>query len=175
MPTESPVPTIPLAVGSHGSDITVDDLTGGILDIPRLRFHCLIEVPGFLLPREALIDTGAPLTIFPEKIWSKFQFGTDYDILPLVGAPAAPARVLGWQFTYQIARFRVPLALLDAALTIRVPRPDVIAQFATGNPTGWRSIPPIFIGLWGGLLEGGRLGIDRVSSTNRLAGELVYP
>jgi hypothetical protein len=132
-------------------------------------------VPGFPLPQDTIIDTGAPLTIFPERIWSQFQPGIDYDFLPFVGAPPAMARVLGWQFTFRIARFRVPLGLMDAGLTTRIARLDVIAQFATGDPAGWRSIPPIFVGLWGGLLEGGRLGINRIAATNQLAGELIYP
>jgi hypothetical protein len=168
------VPTIRLSVGTHGADIPVQQPGGGIIDIPRSQFRCLIELPGHLLPQDAIIDTGAPLIIFPELIWSRFQVGADYDFLPFVGTNPPTARVGNWQFTYQIARFRVPLAVMDAGLTTRVPRPGVIAQFATGNPTGLRSLP-VVVGLWGGILEGGRIGIDRNAQTNRARGELTYP
>jgi hypothetical protein len=167
------VPTIRLSIGFHGTDIAVQDAMGVRIGIPRQQFRCLIEVPGHLLPQDAI--TGAPLIVFPEIIWSRFQPGTDFEFLPFVGANPPTARVAGWQFSYRIARFQVPLAMLDAGLTTRVPRPDVIAQFATGNPTGWRSTPPVIIGLWGGLLEGGRIGIDRDPQTSRTVGEWIYP
>ncbi len=169
------MPTIPLAVGSHGRDIIVDDLAGGTLAVPCVQFRCLLEVPGFLLPRDAIIDTGAPLTIFPQKVWFQFRAGIDFDFLPFVGSNPPAARIAGWQFTFQIARFRVPLALLDAGLSTRVPRPGVIAQFAIGDPPGWRSLPPVLVGLWGGLLEDGRLGIARSAGPPRVTGELIYP
>lgn len=81
----------------------------------------------------------------------------------------------GWQFDFHIARFLVPLALLDSGLTTRVPRAGVVAKFAVGDPPGWRSLPPVLLGLWGGLLEGGRIGIDRDPHTSRATGELVLP
>jgi hypothetical protein len=33
----------------------------------------------------------------------------------------------------------------------------------------------VIVGIWGGLLEGGLIGIDRSLGTNRIAGELIYP
>jgi hypothetical protein len=169
------VPTLPLCDYHLGHDVPVSGPTGGAVNIPLTQFRCLVEVPGYLFPQDAIIDTGAPLIVFPESIWNRFQPGVDFDFLPFAGASSPPARVAGWTFTYQFARFRGPLALLDTGLTTRVPRPDVIAQFATGDPPGWRSSPPILIGVWGGLLEGGRLGIDRDPQTARATGELLYP
>ena len=156
------MPTLQLYDEHIGPDIAVHDPAGGALNIPLTRFRCLLEVPGFRLPRDAIIDTGAPLIVFPKKVWSRFQPGVDFDFLPFVGANPSPARVAGWQFNYQFARFRVPLTLLDTGLTTRVPRPNVIAQFADSDPSGWQSIPPVVIGLWGG---SSRVGASASSAT----------
>ena len=168
------MPTIPLRDYHLGPDLRVSDSAGGTLGIPRTRLQCLLEVPGFAIPRDAVIDTGAPLIIFPERVWGQFQEGTDYELLPFVVAPPR-ARVLAWQFDYHVARLLVPLALLDVRLTTRVERVGVVAQFAIGDPPGWRSTPPVVVGLWGGLLEGGRIGIGRDPQTGRATGELAFP
>lgn len=169
------MPTLPLRDYRLGPDLLVSDGASGTLRVPRTRLHCLLEVPGWLLPCEAVIDTGAPLCIFPESVWLHFQPGLDYELLPFVGANPPAVRIASWQFTFRLARFLVPLALCDVGLTTRVERPNVIAQFANGDPPGWRSTPPVVIGLWGGLLEGGRIGIDRDPHTGRATGELVFP
>lgn len=51
------MPTIPLAVARQGPDLAVDDLNGGVLDVPRPQFRCLLDVPQFLLPVDAIVDT----------------------------------------------------------------------------------------------------------------------
>ncbi len=55
------MPTLQLYDEHIGPDIAVHDPAGGVLNIPLTRFRCLLEVPGFSLPRDAIIDTGAPL------------------------------------------------------------------------------------------------------------------
>lgn len=168
------MPLLPLHDDQFAPDILVHDSVGGVLNIPLTRFRCLVEVVGRYALHEAIIDTGAPLTIFPQKVWSQFRAGIDFAFLPFA-TPAPQAGVVGWRFTYHMAQFLVPLALRDTRLTVRVPRPDVIAQFAIGDPPGWRSAPPILVGTWGGLLEGGSVRIGRDARTNRATGELVYP
>ncbi len=168
------MPTIPLYDYTLGPDFRVFDPAGGTLGIPRTRFRCLVKVPGQSRPYDAIIDTGAPFIIFPEKVWSRFRAGVDFDFLPPV-APLPPALVAGWQFAYHFARFRVTLTLTDTGLTASVPRPGVIAQFAVGDPPGWRAVPPIIVGLWGGLLEGGSVRIERDARTYRATCELMYP
>jgi hypothetical protein len=51
----------------------------------------------------------------------------------------------------------------------------VIAQFAIGARPNARGTPPVLIGLWGGLLEGAHIGIERDPHTGRARGELLVP
>lgn len=171
------MPLLPLTVGSHGVAITVSDLAGGTIAVPRPQFRCLIELPGYMLPQDAVVDTGAPLIIIPAVIWTRFQAGTDYEILPFTGPTPAPGRVVGWQFGFRIARFLVPLAVTDTALSTRVERSGVTAAFAAGDPPappGRKALPPVIIGLWGGILEDGRIGIAR-DPARGVSGEIQYP
>jgi hypothetical protein len=128
-----------------------------------------------MLPQDALIDTGAPLTCFPEKVWSSFLAGTDFEWLSFPAGTPPPIGVMSnWQYTFQLARFLVPLTLLDYVTA--VDRPDVIAAFAAGNPqTTGKGLPPVIVGLWGGVLEGGRLRIDRNPASGQVTGELDFP
>lgn len=75
-----------------------------------------------------------------------------------------------------MARFLVPLVLTDYGT--RVARSDVIAQFVTGilrdDPQRVPSLP-IILGLWGGVLEGGRVAIDRDPATGSVAGAVEFP
>lgn len=171
------MPVVPLSAGSHGPDVRVSDPAGGVINIPRPQFRCLLELPRHLLPQDGIIDTGAPLIIFPEIIWRRFHLGTDYEFLPFVGPTVPPGRVAGWQFTFEFARFLVPLAVTDAGLTVRVERPTVIAAFAAGDPPapqGRRALPPVIIGLWGGILDRGKVTVAP-TPTSGVAGELHYP
>jgi hypothetical protein len=134
-------------------------------------------MPGFLLPRDAIIDTGAPLIIFPAAIWGRFQPGLDYEFLPFAGPTPAPGRVGGWQFGFQIARFLVPLAVMDTGLSTRIDRPGVSAAFASSDPPaplGRKALPPVIVGLWGGILEDGRIGVAR-DPARGVSGEIQYP
>lgn len=150
--------------------------TGGPLSVPQVQFRCFVRFPNSLLPKDAVIDTGAPLTFVPEDVWRPLRPGMDYEWLPFVPGAVPPlARLAGWQFAFEMARFLGPVSLLDYAT--EVPRPGVIAAFATGNPrpqSARQSLPPIVIGLWGGLLEGGSIGISRDPATGRARGELAF-
>jgi hypothetical protein len=143
--------------------------------VPRPRFRCLVRVPGFLTPLDAIIDTGAPLICLPRTVWTRFVEGVDYEWLPFDGVGAPPtARVAGWQFTFQMARFLQPLTMLD--YTTSFDRPDVIAQFADSDPPRRGNAPPSFIvGLWGGVLEGGRIVVGRDPVSGHVSGSLELP
>ena len=130
-----------------------------------------------MLPQDAVIDTGSPLIIFPAVIWSRFQLGIDYEFLPFAGPNPLPGRVGSWQFSFQIARFLAPIAVMDTGLSVRIARSDVIAAFASGDPPappGRKALPPVIVGLWGGILEDGRIGITR-NPTRGVSGEIQYP
>src|SRR5262249_44715826 len=148
---------------------------GGTIQVPRPQFRCLLRVPNALFPRDTVIDTGAPVTCFPEAIWSQFREGTDFEWLPFAPGVQPPrGQMINWQFSFQMARFLVSRALVD--YTSLIERPEVVAQFATGNPPsapGQRSLPPIVIGLWGGVLEGGRIVIGRTAN-GQVSGEIEF-
>jgi hypothetical protein len=170
------MPTIQLDPGNWGTPFPVVAPRGGTISVFRPQFRCLLRVPNAFFPRDAIIDTGAPLTCFPEAIWSQFREGIDFEWLPFApGVHVTPGRVAGWQFTFQMARFLVSLALMD--YTTAVERPEVIAQFAAGNPSATpsrRALPPIVVGLWGGLLEGGKIAIER-TPTGQVSGTVEFP
>jgi hypothetical protein len=170
------MPTVSLRVASWGAPIPVIGAGGAAIPVDRPRLICLVGLPGHLTPLDAVIDTGSPLTIVPQPVWSLLREGTDFEWLPFApGTVPPPANILGRSFTYQIARFLGPVDLMD--YTTLVPRPGVIAQFAAGNPTGspTRAGALVVIGLWGGVLEGCRIHIGRDPATGRLTGGLEFP
>src|ERR1700722_1754492 len=125
--------------------------TPGLL-IPRLQFRCWVRLPNSIMPRDGIIDTGSPLSWFPESVWSNFQQGTDFDWLPFPTGYTPPrVRTAGWTFNFRIARMLQPLSLFDTQYELV--RDDVIVQFAEGNPpvpVGSKQPPRVVIGLWGG-------------------------
>jgi hypothetical protein len=170
------MPTLRLDTGNWGPTLPVVTPQGPVRPVYRPRLYGLLRVPGWLAPLDAVIDTGAPLTCFPEDVWGRFHEGTDFEWLPFAPGVRPPVgQYLRWQFTFRMARFLVPLGLMDYVTA--VDRPDVIAQFAVGNPVArgpGKAPPPILIGLWGGLIEGCDLRITRTPA-GQVAGELVFP
>lgn len=170
------MPNLQLAVQTTGPALPVVLPPGRIVDVPRIQFRCLVRLPHFLMPQDGIIDSGAPLTCFPKAIWDRFVEGTDFEWLPFApGTRPPPGRVGKWLFTFRMARFLVPLGLMD--YQTQVDRSEVIAQFADNDPPSdprKKAPPPVIIGLWGGLLEGGTLSIGR-SLTGQVTGELTFP
>jgi hypothetical protein len=170
------VPTIRLASYSLGPVLPVIPPAGSAIDVPRVRFRCLVRIPQFLMPLDAIIDTGSPLTCFPRSIWDRFLEGIDFEWLPFAtGVHPPPGQTVDWQFTFRMARFLVPLALMD--YSTETDRAGVIAQFADNDPPGQRgrALPWFIIGLWGGVLEGGRLAIGRDPVGGQVTGGLDFP
>jgi hypothetical protein len=170
------MPTIRLAVVDRGRPLPVLLPAGGSLDVPRPQLRCAIRLPSVPGAIDGIIDTGSPLTIIPQVIWCQLRIGVDFEWLPYrANYPPPTAQVVGGQFSFGLARFLVPLILMD--YTTRVDRPGVIAAFATGNPPALvgRGGPLIILGLWGGVLEGGRMAIDRDPATGSVAGAVEFP
>lgn len=171
------MPTLQLDAGNWGHTFPVLTPQGGTLTVWRPQFRCLLGVPNRMAPLDAIIDTGASLTCFPESLWNVFREGTDFEWLPYPpGATPPTGQLLRWRYTFRMARFIVPLTLMD--FTTSIDRPDVIAAFATGDPPLTRSskAPPlVIVGLWGWLLEGSRLAIGRDPAGGQVAGELEFP
>lgn len=148
---------------------------GRTLDVPKYQFRCVLDLPGPPGPVDGVIDTGASLTFVPEDIWRHLRPGIDFEWLPFVPGAAPPTgQFVGWSFAFRMARFLAPVAVMDYSTDVE--RADVIAAFADGNPpVGGQQTPPVVVGLWGGLLDGSRLHLDRDPATGRPAGTLAYP
>ena len=149
---------------------------GSGLIIPRPQFRCLVRLPNTLMPRDAIIDTGSPLSLFPRGIWDKFQEGRDFEWLPFqLGYIPIPSRIAGWSFSYRMARMLQKMSLFD--MQSELLRESIIAQFAEGNPPappGSKRPPYIVLGLWGGVLEDTNLRIQTDPGTGQVAGTLEW-
>ena len=81
--------------------------------------------------------------------------------------------MLGQSYTFRFARFLIPLAVEDYITS--VPRGDVIAQFATGDPFGSQGRLKILVGLHGGLLDDATIRLSPDPATGQLAASLEFP
>ena len=172
------MPTLPLTTYTAASPLRVNEPTGAPLAIPLPQFRCLARIAGVFLPRDAIIDTGSPLSWMPEGIWKRLSEGSDYEVLPWAsGFVAPPGRTAGWNFTFRIARLLRPLALFNMTSNTELVRDRVIVQLTDGNPPAFaRSNNPlrVVIGLWGGILEGTSLRIATDAATGHVAGALEW-
>jgi hypothetical protein len=170
-----PMPTIKLTTFFPGSSLPITTSTGTLL-IPRPQFRCWVRLPNTFMPRDGIIDTGSPLSRFPESIWSHFQQGWDFEWLPYEAGFNPPrGQAAGWSFTFRIAQMLQPLSLFDAQTELV--RSGTIVQFADGNPPappGSKRPPRVIIGLWGGVLEGTSLHFSTDAATGHVVGSLEW-
>lgn len=168
------MPIVRLTTIERRSPLPVLNPTGGILAVRRAQLRCWMRLPNVSRLVDGIVDTGSPLTIVPEALWCRLREGIDFEWLPYAGGFQPPSGLLaGWRFSFQIARFLVPLTLID--YTTQIDRPGVVAQFTIGNPPVTPGPPYIILGLWGGVLEGGRVAIDRDPATGSVAGAVEFP
>lgn len=172
------MPTLPLTTHYPPALLRVDEPTGAPRTIPLPQFRCLAQSPGVLLPRDAVIDTGSPLSWMPEAIWSSLSEGTDYEVLPWSGKfLPPPGRTAGWNFTFRISRLLQPIRLLTLTASVELVRDRVIVQLADGNPpaSAHSNAPPrVVIGLWGGILENTNLRISTDPASGHVVGALEW-
>jgi hypothetical protein len=172
------MPSLRLSTYQPPSPLRVDEPTGTPLTIPLPHFRCLARITGALLPRDAILDTGSPLSWIPEEIWSRLSEGTDYEVLPWSsGFVPPPGRTAGWNFTYRIARLLQPLALFNLTSNTELVRDQVIVQLTDGNPpipSGSQKPAIVIIGLWGGILENTNLRISTDPASGHVIGSLEW-
>lgn len=126
------MPVLRLTTGNWTGPGTAFAPNGVPVPIFRPQFRCFVRLPNALLPQDALIDTGAPMTCFPERIWSVCRAGVDFEWLTLPPGPVPTGVMAGWRYTFRLARFLAPVTLLD--YTTEIDRVGVVAAFAVGNP-----------------------------------------
>ena len=143
---------------------------GDISAVQGVHYRCFIRLPRRPMAVDGIVDTGAPFTVIPERLWDKFVEGVDFDWLTT--DPPGAGRVLSRSYTFRFARLLVPLAVEDYVTS--VPRTDVIAQFADGDPLGSQSRLKVLIGLWGGLLDPSKLTLDGDPTSGVLSASLEF-
>ncbi len=104
------------------------------------------------LTYSATLDTGAPVTVIPKRVWQ--DFASEIGRLRIVGSQPAVGRVGGRHFSYFLGR--VWVGVIDM-FDRRLPAVPVPAQFREDDIPLGEPQPPILLGLWGGILEGRHL------------------
>ncbi len=99
--------------------------------------------------RKAILDTGAPLSVFPKHQWQRFA--SEIVRLPFVGERTPVGRVGGREFSYFLGR--VWVSCTDP-FERHLPAVPVLAQFREDDIPAGEPLPPILLGLYGGILEG---------------------
>ncbi len=157
-----------------GGNLVLNPSLIGLNQVLLRRLYCWLRVPLIPGAHQAIIDTGAPLTIFPHKIWHgsfHWQSGRDYDELSVAGyGTTFRGQVLSARYAFRLARLRVPVDLAGHDLNApRLRLDDLVCQLA--DPGG----PPfIILGLWGGPLVGRKLAVETAPGSDDLLARLEW-
>jgi hypothetical protein len=148
---------IPVVNEPRHTPIRYFDETGRLHELPLLRLRADILIgtdparpsddrrPQF----PAIVDTGAPVTVFPKRVWERFQPA----ITRFRGADERPfsGSAGGRHFTYFVGRVSVAVADLFGRRLRAVP---VLAQFREDDIPEGQPRAAVLLGLAGGILEG---------------------
>jgi len=133
------------------------DPAGGQVHIPLLRLMTFVYCGSDRTLREAAIDTCAPLSVFPETVWTAFRNDIRWFAnLPGPVLPSWLSHVRGFGGTGFACRIgSVPVVTVGVGNT-RLPAVDLLAYFLLDGGQTNR----ILMGLHGGILEGRRLVVE---------------
>jgi hypothetical protein len=175
------VPSLDLFVSAPN---LIGPLRGGNLDLdppipglPRVllrRLVCTLRAPPVPGAYAAVLDTGAPLTLFPHDFWHNrfgWRAGQHFDELSVAGiGTVLTAQVLSYRFPCRLARLRVPIELVGRDIKgDRLRLDSLVCLFAeTGGPSF------IILGLWGGAFVGSKLTIERQPNADDLQARLEF-
>lgn len=144
----------------RNGNLPIDPPLAGLDRVLLRRLTYWLRVPPHPGAYDAVIDTGAPLTVIPREIWDHqfhWQAGRDYDDLsvPDIGTTFR-GQVLGHHYSFRLARLRVAVELAG-----RDPKGDrlrldsLVCQLADAGGPRY-----VILGLWGGPLVGRRLSVE---------------
>jgi hypothetical protein len=156
-----------------GGNLGLEPPLPGLDRVLLRQLVCSLRVPPVPGAYEAVLDTGAPLTIFPHSLWSgqfNWRAGRDFDELSVSGIASLTGQVLGYRYPCRLARLRVPVELAGRDLKgDRLRLDSLVCQLA--DATG----PPfIILGLWGGAFTGRRLAVDPQPNSDDLQARLEF-
>lgn len=157
-----------------GGNLDLSSPVAGLNRVLLRQLVCSLRVPPVPGVYEAILDTGAPLTIFPYKLWHhqfKWQAAQHFDELSVANlGTTLTGQLLGYRYSCRLARLRVPVELAG-----RDPKGDrlrldsLICQLAEqGGP------PYIILGLWGGVFAGRRLVVEPQPNSDDLQARLEF-
>lgn len=154
-------------------NLVLDPPLPGLDRVLLRRLFCWLRVPPIPGAKTAVIDTGAPLTIFPHSVWYSdygWRAGRDYDELTVAGGAALSGQVLGHRYTLRLARLRVPVVLSGKNLKgDRLQLDSLVCQLA--DPGG----PPfVLLGLWGGPFDNRKLAVEREPNGDDLLARIEF-
>lgn len=145
--------------------------------LPRVRhfrMYCNFRVPPVSGMFEAILDTGAPLSLIPRERWRdqfNWREGVHFDVCDFAGlGPLLDAQLLSHAYRCRIVRLKVPVEV--AGPHPRDPRfriDNLVAQFPeTDHPR------LTVFGLWGGVFEVRRLVVDRTPNGDDLTARFEW-
>jgi hypothetical protein len=142
--------------------------------VRNFRLFCNFRVPPVSGAWEAILDSGAPLSLIPRRRWRdefRWRDGVHYDVCEFAGlGPLLDAQLLNASYHCRIVRLKVPVEI--SGPHPRDPRfrvENLIAQLPeTDHPR------LTVFGLWGGVFEGRQLHVDRRPNSDDLAARMVW-
>jgi hypothetical protein len=153
---------IRMAGATQAGNLPLNPSAWPLRRVPLRRLSCTLRVPPIPGAQRAFIDTGAALSQFPHHVWANqfnWRAGRDYDELTVTGNPPLRGQTLGFNYAFRLVRLRVPVFLGGRDLAgPRLQVDSLVTQLAEpGGP------PFVLLGLWGGVLDGRRLGFGAAS------------
>ena len=155
------MPRLPLwAAQERGSpSVLFTEIGGELRVVANWRVFCTLVVGRDPARHEAVIDTGAPTTIFPLAIWRRFA--AEIEWLSFADrTPSKPATVGGVTYHYRFGRVSVRVGGRGGGELL--PPLSVVAQFEQPNPAIPLSqrLTRTIVGLQFGPLEGRSLVVS---------------
>ena len=140
----------------------------------HLRLLCNFRVPPVPGVREAILDTGAPISVFPRSMWrDEFRWKEDveFEVCEVAGVGTVlDATVLGHNYRCRVVRLNVPVEIAGSRLgEDRLVVPRLIAQLPESDGP-----KQAIFGLWGGVFTGCRLTVGASSASEVLDARLDW-
>ena len=125
---------------------------GSVVVTPVVRLICTLVVGADRRGFDAWVDTGAPISSFPQRTWRRFAHEIEW-----LGDPAGPplaATIGGVGYPFRLGR--VPVAVVSADMRAVLPAVPVTAMFVFDVD----KLPAPLVGLTDSVLAGRRLVVE---------------
>ena len=154
------MPRVPVQVQATAA-VTVDDGANPPITLGQQRLAVWVKLGGENQVRQVIIDTGAPVTFIPNRLWVRYSVAGwirwrchppdsfTRDRLPTF-------QVLGGRYPYRLGYITVQPVGLTAG--VELPAVEILAQFLEDRPiaaTDPPELPPLIVlGMEQGILRG---------------------